>query len=209
MGLPLKDDQRHTYGDYLGWPDDVRYELIDGTAYMMAPPAPDLAHQDVAGEIFRQAGNALEGHPCRAFIAPVDVLLPRAEEADEAVDTVVQPDVLVVCDPDRLQRRGVRGAPDWVVEVLSPSTASHDQVQKRRIYERAGVREYWLVHPTDRVLTVYRLQDGEYGKPDVQELAGETRVGILPEVVITWDALRIRIGDPSHPKRPGWPEEGG
>lgn len=208
MALALKDQQHHTYGDYLSWPDEVRYELIDGDAYLMSP-APDLSHQDVAGEIYRQAANILIGKPCRAFIAPVDVLLPKQNEADDCmdagdramqeqfaddqIDTVVQPDVLVVCDSHKLDKRGVRGAPDWVVEVLSPSTAGHDQIKKRNLYERHGVREYWLVHPVDRVLTVYRLQGGEYGKPELSQLEGETQVGILPEIVIRWDELAARL----------------
>ena len=192
MRPALRDNDLHTYGDYLNWPEDVRYELIDGVAYQMAP-APLLEHQEVAGQIYRQAANALSGKPCRAFIAPVDVRLPKLDEADERIDTVVQPDVLVVCDQAKLDRRGVRGAPDWVVEVLSPSTAGHDHVLKRRIYERAGVKEYWLVHPGDRLLTVYRLANGEYGKPEVQELAGETRVGVVPDLVIAWDDLVERL----------------
>ncbi len=195
MALAQRDQQHHTYADYLGWPEDVRYELIDGMAWLMAP-APDLAHQEVAGEVFRQLANLLEGQPCRALIAPVDVRLPRAGEADESIDTVVQPDVLVVCDPGKLDRRGVRGAPDFVVEVLSPATAAHDHVRKQRIYERAGVREYWLVHPNDRMVTIYRLAGAEYGKPEVCVLAGETAVGILPGVAIAWDALVERLPPP-------------
>lgn len=192
MALALKDRQRHNYGDYLSWPDEVRYELIDGDAYLMSP-APDLPHQDVAGEIYRQAANALLGKSCRAFIAPVDVRLAKAQEADESIDTVVQPDVLVVCDGNKLDKRGVRGAPDWIVEVLSPSTAGHDQIKKRQLYEQHGVREYWLVHPVDRVLTIYRLEDAEYGKPQIYQLEGETQVGILPEIVIRWDELAARL----------------
>jgi len=169
-----------------------RYELIDGNAYAMSP-APDLAHQDVAGEIYLQARLALKGKSCRAFIAPVDVRLPKQNETDESIDTVVQPDVLVVCDSSKLDRRGVRGAPDWIVEVLSPSTAGHDQIRKRNLYERHGVKEYWLVHPVDRVLTAYRLIDGEYGKPELYELNGETQVGVLPDIVIRWDELVMRL----------------
>ncbi len=195
MGLLLRDSERHTYADYLSWPEDVRYELIDGRAYLMAP-APNLEHQDVAGEIYRQLRNALEDKPCRAFIAPLDVRLPKADETDESVDTVVQPDILVVCDESKLDRRGVRGAPDFVVEVLSPATASHDHVMKRRVYERAGVKEYWLVHPVDRMVTIYRLLDGEYGKPDVQELSGETAVGVLEGIAVVWDDLVRRLPPP-------------
>ena len=192
MALAQRDTDYHTYADYLTWPDEVRYELIDGVAWMMAP-APTLDHQEVAGEIYRQLGNALLNHPCRPFIAPVDVRLPKADEEEACIDTLVQPDVLVVCDPAKLDRRGVRGAPDLVVEVLSPGTASHDHWRKRPVYERAGVREYWLVHPVDRMITIYRLDRGQFGKPEVAELAGETPVGILPGVVIAWDALVARL----------------
>jgi Uma2 family endonuclease len=192
MALALRDTQHHCYGDYLTWPGDIRYELIDGNAYTMSP-TPDLAHQDVAGEIYLQAANILTGKPCRAFIAPVDVRLPKHNEADESIDTVVQPDVLVVCDSSKLDRRGVRGAPDWIVEVLSTSTAGHDQIKKRNLYERHGVKEYWLIHPMDRVLTVYRLTDDQYGKPELYELTGETQVGVLPDIVIQWDELVTRL----------------
>ena len=192
MSLAMKDSQYHCYGDYLTWPDDVRYELIDGDAYLMAP-APDLAHQDVVGEIYVQARLALKGKPCRAFVAPVDVRLPKQDEADECIDTVVQPDVLVVCDPDKLDRHGVRGAPDRVVEVLSPSTVGHDQIKKRQLYECHGVGEYWMIHPIDQLLTVYRLIDGEYGKPELSELRGETAVSVLPDIIIQWDDLAARL----------------
>ena len=192
MGLALRDTAHHTYGDYLTWPEDVRYELIAGVAYLMSP-APTVRHQSIAGEIFRQLANALESHRCQVLIAPVDVVLPRADEVDERVDTVVQPDLLVVCDPAKIGEKRVRGAPDLVVEVLSPATAAHDMVLKRRIYEQAGVREYWLIHPIDRVLTVYRLEDREFGKPDVQELKGDTTVGVLSGVTIQWDVLVARL----------------
>jgi Uma2 family endonuclease len=188
MGLALKDDKTYTYADYLTWSDGLRYELIDGHAYCMAP-APALAHQDVAGEIYLQARLALKGKKCRVFIAPVDVRLPEQSDADASIDTVVQPDVFVVCDPNKLNQRGILGSPDWIVEVLSPSTAGHDQIIKRQLYERHGVREYWLIHPTDRILTVYRLNKSEYGKAELYELKGETAVSVLPGFVIRWDEL--------------------
>ena len=192
MGLAKRDAAYHTYGDYLAWPEDVRYELIDGVAYLMAP-APTVRHQEIAGEIYFQLRQKLEGHPCRVLIAPVDVLLPKADEADVRGDTVVQPDVLVVCDSGKIGEKRVRGAPDLIVEVLSPATASHDMVIKRRLYERHGVREYWLIHPIDRVLTLYRLEGAEFGKPDMQELKGETPVAVLPGVMIQWEPLAERL----------------
>ena len=197
MGLALRTEKHDTYADYLQWPDDARYELIDGEAFLMSP-APLVEHQEVAGELFRQLANQLDGQPCRPYIAPVDVRLPRKDEADAAIDTVVQPDVLVVCDPHKIDRRGVRGAPDWVLEVLSPSTAAHDQIAKRRTYERAGVREYWLVHPGDRTLTVYLLDNGQYGRPEIYELKDATPIGVLPGVSIAWDALVARLPKPEY-----------
>ncbi|MBP6131334.1 Uma2 family endonuclease [Thauera sp.] len=197
MGLALRKEKRCTYADYLQWPEDTRYELIDGEAFLMSP-APLVEHQEVAGEVYRQLANQLDGKPCRPFIAPVDVRLPRKDETDAAIDTVVQPDVLVVCDPSKIDRRGVRGAPDWLLEVLSPSTAAHDQIAKRRTYERAGVREYWLVHPGDRTLTVYVLDNGQYGRPEIYELKDATPVGVLPGVSIAWDALVERLPKPEY-----------
>ena len=197
MGLALRKEKHYTYADYLQWPDEARYELIDGEAFLMSP-APLVEHQEVAGEVFRQLANQLDGQPCRPYIAPVDVRLPRTDEADAAIDTVVQPDVLVVCDPGKVDRRGVRGAPDWLLEVLSPSTAAHDQIAKRRTYERAGVREYWLVHPGDRTLTVYVLENGQYGRPEIYELKDATPIGVLPGVSIAWDALVTRLPKPEY-----------
>jgi len=197
MGITQRDDKLHTYAKYMPWPDDVRYELIDGVAYLMHLPAQTLEHQDFAGEIYFQVRQTLVGNPCRVFIAPLDVRLPKANKMDGLIDTVVQPDILVVCDPTKLYRKyGVRGAPDFAVEVLSPSTASLDHVLKRRAYECAGVREYWLVDPTDRIVTIYRLDNGEFGKPEVCQLSGETPVGVLPGVAIAWDDLTSRIPQP-------------
>jgi Uma2 family endonuclease len=188
MGLPLRDSARHTYADYCLWPDEARYELIDGVAYAMGP-APARIHQDVVGGMFRQVADALDGTPCRPYIAPFDVRLPVGDEADAAIATVVQPDLVVVCDPARLDDAGCRGAPDWVVEVLSPRTAGHDQTVKLAAFERAGVPEVWLVHPTDRVLTIYRLEGTRYGRPEIRELVGSAAVGVLPGVVIHWERV--------------------
>lgn len=188
MGLPLRDADRHTYADYRHWPEEVRYELIDGIAYAKGP-APARVHQEVLGAIYRQVADALEGGPCRPFIAPFDVRLPVADEADAAVSTVVQPDLVVVCNLAKLDDAGCRGAPDWVVEVLSPRTVSHDQTVKLAAYERAGVPEVWLVHPTDRVLSIYRLEGARYGRVEIRELEGSAAVGVLPALTIDWSRV--------------------
>jgi Uma2 family endonuclease len=191
MATRRGDTHHFTYADYIGWPDDQRYELIDGVAYLMA--APSRSHQEIVGEIFRQAANSLEGQPCRAYVAPFDVRLPKAGERDNEVDTVVQPDVLVFCDHRKLDERGARGAPDWVAEVLSPSTVSHDQILKLPTYERAGVPEVWLIHATDRVLSIYQLEADHYGRATILELKGQTAIGAVPGVTIDWDRLLTNL----------------
>ncbi len=185
MSRPAEKQRGFTYGDYCAWPEEERWELIDGEAFDMTP-APGLAHQDVALKMAVQITNFLRDRPCRVFIAPFDVRLPKAGEADDLVDTVVQPDLSVVCDPSKLDDRGCRGAPDWVVEVLSPSTAGKDQIRKRGLYQRHGVRAYWLVHPVDRVLMIYRLSDGVFGMPEIKLLEGVTPCGVVQGLEIDW-----------------------
>jgi Uma2 family endonuclease len=178
--------ERHfTYGDYRRWPDDERWELIDGRPFNMSP-APTRLHQKLVLEIARQLGNQLEDGPCEVYVAPFDVRLADGDESDEEVANVVQPDVIVICDPTKLDDAGCRGAPDWIVEVLSRSTAVKDQTEKLALYERHGVREYWLVHPTDQVLTIYRLQDGAYGRPLIGPLAGESECAAVRGLRVRW-----------------------
>ncbi len=192
MALPKTSDRRFTYADYLKWPGDERWELIDGEAFAMSP-APTISHQTTTGQLFRQIDEALDGTHCRALIAPVDVLLPTPDEADDLTTTVVQPDILVVCDPGKITERNVRGAPDWIIEVLSPATARHDHLTKRALYERAGVREYWLVHPVDRVVTVYVLKEGQYSGPEIADMAGERAPTIFPDIAISWQPILDKL----------------
>ncbi len=150
-------NERYCYGDYLKWPDDERWELLEGVAYSMSP-SPSWRHQGISQELGRQLGNFLKGKPCRVFMAPLDILLPAVGEDDDPdadIDTVVQPDVLVICDTGKLGERAIRGAPDVVVEVLSPYSWDRDLRLKMRIYEERGVREYWVLDPGNRLLTVY------------------------------------------------------
>jgi len=148
--------ERFTYGDYRRWPDDERWELIDGMAWSMSP-APKRRHQSLAGTIFSDLANFLRAKPCKVYISPFDVLLPDGEEPDDDVDSVVQPDVVVFCDRSKLTEAGARGAPDLVVEILSPSTSKKDQHEKLSLYERHGVREYWVVDPGNRSIRVLHL----------------------------------------------------
>jgi len=193
MALPRRDTLHHTYGEYLTWPDDERNELINGVAYVREPPAPSRSHQELVGELYLQIRLALEGRSCRAYVAPFDVRLPEGGETDDRIVTVVQPDVIIVNDLSKLDERGMRGAPDWIAEVLSPRTSSHDQIVKLPVYERAGVREVWLVHPIDRIVTIYRLEGLRYGRPAVLGLKGRTAISAIPGVSIDWDRLPVSL----------------
>ena len=189
MGFPRRDSLHHTYGEYFSWPDDERYELIDGIAYVRDPPAPSRFHQALVGELYYQIRLSLEGKRWHAYVAPFDVRLPKDGEPDDLIDTVVQPDVVIVRDLSKLDKRGMRGAPDWIAEVLSPRTTSHDQIVKLPVYERAGVLEVWLVNPTDRTLAIYRLENERYAAPVVLELKGRTAIDAAPGVSVDWDRL--------------------
>ena len=152
----IPKDKRFTYADYLEWDDDTRWELIDGIPYAMS--APTWQHQGVSMELSLQFGNFLKGKPCRIFAAPFDVRL----NFDTADDTVVQPDLVVICDRSKIGGTGCAGVPDLVVEILSPSTSKHDKLLKFNTYQRAGVREFWLVDPDSKTLAVNILKNGEY-----------------------------------------------
>lgn len=170
--MPLaKAERRYTYADYLSWPEEQRWELLDGVPYDMSP-APTRRHQEMVGEIYRQFANQLGDRRCLVYVAPFDVRLGRVDAADDEISTVVQPDVSVFCDPDKLDERGARGAPDLVVEVLSPSTAPKDLTIKRDVYARHGVREYWVLEPVDRVLMIWRYEQEGFGAPEILALEG-------------------------------------
>jgi Uma2 family endonuclease len=195
-----------TYEDLIQLPGEERRELFFGVPFAMAP-APSRRHQEVAWELARQIGNFLRGRPCRGFAAPFDVRLPEAGESDEETSTVVQPDISVVCDEAKLDDRGCRGAPDWIVEVVSPRTASNDYIRKVEIYERHGVREYWIVHPVDRVLILRTLDEtGRYGIPEY--CSGNGRLGprIFPELELDMDAV---FGEDSETSPPEGGSSGG
>lgn len=179
----LKAGERFTYRDYKTWPQGERWELIDGKAYSMSP-SPRRGHQRLAGELCSQLYSFFEGKPCEPYIAPIDVFLPKGEEGLDDIDRVVQPDLLVVCDPAKLVDEGIRGAPDFVVEILSPTTALYDQSEKRALYESVGVREYWIVNPETFEAFLYRLSDKGYGLPSVADLRQPTPVSIFPGLVL-------------------------
>lgn len=145
----------YTYADYLTWDIKERLELLKGKIALMSP-APGLQHQQVVGQLFILIGNYFFDRPCQAFVAPFDV---RLFSSQKETDTVVQPDICIVCDESKLDPRGCNGAPDLVVEVLSPGNSRKEMKDKFSLYEEAGVKEYWLVHPADPSLIKYIRND--------------------------------------------------
>ncbi len=170
VGRPSRKLDRHyTYADYRTWPDDERWELIRGVAWNMSP-APSVPHQRVSRELAAVIGAFLgeRDTPCEMLAAPMDVFLPADPgQPEDEVDNVVQPDIVVVCDQARVKRRGVWGAPDWIIEILSPHTTRKDMGEKLDLYEERGVREYWIVDPGNRCVQVYRPVGSSYGEPEV------------------------------------------
>lgn len=166
-----------TYADYCTWPDEERWELIDGVAYDMSP-APNRTHSLILGELSRQVRNYFHGKPCEVHQAPFDIRLPKRDEADAKVNTVVQPDLLVICDQDKLDEKGARGAPDLAIEVLSPSTQAHDQLRKLNLYENRGVKQYWIFSQEGTVMVFTLGKDGRYGRPQTYDrtMTLETRL---------------------------------
>jgi Uma2 family endonuclease len=138
-------------------------ELIHGKVYKMSP-APTSFHQRVGGELHRQIANFLKKKTCKVFIAPFDVRLPQSKKkGNEFIDTVVQPDICVICNPEKIDMAGCLGAPDWIIGILSPHTSAKDLRQKFDVYEQSGVKEYWVVHPMEATVLVFILNDdGRY-----------------------------------------------
>ena len=170
MGLPaVKLDRHYTYADYRSWPDDERWELIHGVAWNMSA-APTTGHQRISILLASRIHASLARGPCVVLAAPVDVFLPEApDQPEDEVDTVVQPDILVVCDKTKVRTRGLWGAPDWVIEILSPYTSRKDMKEKLELYQESGVKEYWIVDPGNRYVHVYRLGKAGYGQPAIHE----------------------------------------
>jgi Uma2 family endonuclease len=160
-----KEPLHYTYQDYLTFPDDFRCEIINGQVYDMTP-SPTPRHQRVSGKIYRLTGNHLEeqAHTCQVFDAPLDVVI--------AEDQVVQPDVFIVCDRQKIQRTHISGAPDVVFEIVSPSTSLKDRREKMELYERSGVAEYFIVDPDAEFIEKFMSSHGKYGRVGIY--AGDT-----------------------------------
>ena len=181
--MPLPQEKRYTLADALTWDESERIELIDGYPVMMAPPA--RRHQETLMELSAQLHAYLKGKKCKVYPAPFAVrLFEQVGDRPEDVDTMVEPDISVVCDPGKLDDIGCKGAPDLVIEILSPTTQRHDRVTKFNLYLQAGVREYWIVDPAGKSVQVFVLDDGRYVAKDFGTAADTVKVSVLEDCTI-------------------------
>jgi len=187
MAIPA-ENRRYTFADVLNWDEKDRIELINGEAVMMAPPA--RVHQEILTELTRQLANYLEGKRCKVYPAPFGVRIFEEDGDDpEDVDTMVEPDISVICDPSKLDDAGCKGAPDLIIEILSPTTRRHDRITKFNLYQRAGVREYWIVDPEDRDVQTFILENGRYFAKNLSTAQDKLKVEVLEDCVIDLSAV--------------------
>lgn len=171
----------YTVDDIMELPEDVHAELIDGEMFIME--APTVTHQDIVGRLYMEIMLYIrdKGGKCRVILAP-GVFIKKDKY------NYVEPDIMVVCDRDKLDNKGCHGAPDWVVEVVSPSNKYMDYVRKLALYQSAGVREYWIVDSMKETVTVYDLE--HKGGPDEYSFAEQVKVGIYEDLVIDFGELK-------------------
>lgn len=191
-----KIEKRFTYAEYCSWDDNQRWELIDGIPYNMTP-APVIKHQSILTNLVTRIGLSLAGKTCKPFIAPTDVVFDEYN--------VVQPDLLVVCDRSKLTDANVQGAPDLVVEILSPSTSRKDRREKMALYERFGVREYIVIDPANETVERFTLTDGKYGHPDVFGWDETMTLALFPELELNlWEIFEKEKVEAVNEPRPGY-----
>ena len=184
--MPLPHKEYYTAGDFYKMPEDVRAELIDGQIYDMA--APDSLHQAISGELHLVIGNYIKGKggKCRIFAAPFDVQLNEKE------DTVLEPDLTVICDRGKITRHGCVGAPDWIIEIVSPSNSRHDYITKLGLYSDAGVKEYWIVDAERQRISVYNFEITVL-IANVYTFDAPIKVGIYEDLTINFKELDLEL----------------
>ena len=179
----------YSYADYLTWQFDEFVELIKGR--VMRPMAgPSRRHQEQVGAVFGEIRNYLKGKSCRVYVAPFDVRLTTGgANGDQQITTVVQPDICVVCDPAKLDDRGCLGAPDWIIEIVSPGNATRDTRTKYDLYEESGVGEYWIVYPGIKTVAAFTLQNNKYQLTAEYTAPGPIPAAAVPGLALEWTEI--------------------
>lgn len=202
-------NKTYTYADYLGWFFEERIELIKGKIFKMSP-APNAYHQEISTSLILRIGYFLKNKGCKVYHAPFDVRLPKpgGKSRDENISTVVQPDISVICDKNKIDQKGCLGPPDWIIEILSPSTSKKDRTDKFELYQSSGVKEYWIVFPKKQQIKAYSLNEKgkyeEFGSFQKEEaiysaLFPELRIDlqpIFPELDLSeepWEENYVRL----------------
>lgn len=182
--MSLSLEKYYTVDDFYDMPEDIRAELIDGEIVYMASPS--RIHQELLGELYNIIKNHIKAKDgkCRVYPAPFSVQLRKEN------DTIVEPDISVICDADKLNDRGCLGAPDWIVEITSPSNPSHDYITKLGLYHDAGVREYWIVDAQSKSVHVYKMEQ-EHLLLNSYSFSDTVKVGIYDDLFIDFSALDL------------------
>jgi Uma2 family endonuclease len=180
----------YTYADYLTWNIPDRMEVIKGRVFKMAS-SPNIIHQKILGLIFCNIGNYLEGKKTEIYYAPFDVRLPVHSKKNEDIYTVVQPDISVICDPSKLDDAGCIGAPDIVIEILSPGNNRKELQNKYEVYKESGVQEYWVIHPDEQTLLIYTLVNGKYQASKLFTTGDFITTPILPDFVLDLELVFV------------------
>jgi Uma2 family endonuclease len=180
---PFSAYGHYSYADYLSWQLDEVVELIRGRVFRQAA-APRLIDQRISGKIFHHLYTFLQGKTCEVFSAPFDVRLPVSSRDPDKINTVVQPDLCVVCDPEKLDELGCVGAPDLIVEILSPGNNKKELHLKYEVYEASGVKEYWVIPPDERPLLIYSHDAGKYRPSRLYTMGDQVKSEVLPGLVL-------------------------
>lgn len=187
-----KETKTYTYNDYLTYDEGERIEIIEGNIYAMSP-APSRIHQKIIMKISNQLENYIKSNngSCEVYPAPFDVILKNDDEEVGNSKNVVQPDISVICDKSKLTDKGCTGSPDMIIEVVSPYNPSNDYIKKTALYEKYGVKEYWIVNPMKRNILIYNLIDTGYDTPNMYSFDDVVPVSIFKELNIDFSALDL------------------
>jgi len=192
MAINAIDNKTYTYTDYLKFTDDEPVEIIDGRISAMSP-APSRIHQEIIMEIAYELKNYIKSNdgPCKVYPAPFDVILKKDDEDIRYSQNIIQPDISVICDKNKLTDKGCSGSPDMIVEVVSPGNPRNDYIKKLSLYEEFKVREYWIVNPMEENILVYTLTLDGYGAPKMYTFSDKIKVNIYDNLEIDFKSLNL------------------